>query len=176
VTRLVRENNAKLMINFTRRYEKKFIEIKKYIQNHIGDLKVVIADHNTTENIDIAVFLASPFVSAELEIEAGWAGNVINHEKVKYKFTKSDGSIVSFLFIPKDFKTICTSLRVNDREFCSEGKEEVSERVNGRIASLTAFYKAVKYNINIEPDISQYWCYFLKDKYDAQYFKSLIPY
>jgi len=171
--RKARQNHLKLTINFNRRYEKLFNEIKKTIQNHIGDLPVQIEsspDNHTssktsnyvTENIDLAVFLASPFVSAVLDKS--------NDNEINLLFTKTDGSTFHFKILRQNDTTgpKFTKISVQDKVYHKEGKEEDKERLQGQIASLTAFYKALQYNQETEDDSLSYWTYHLLELYQKR--------
>lgn len=170
--RKARQNNLKLTINFNRRYEKQFIEIKKTIQNHIGDLQVQIESssnshtsktlNHVTDNIDLAVFLASPFVATEVLYNP-------NDIETNLLFTKSDGSTLYFKILQNETAgSNFTKISVQDKVYHKEGKEEDSERLQGQIASLTAFYKALQFN-QVTEDSQSYWTYHLLELSQKKY-------
>jgi len=167
-----RQNNLKLNINFSRRFEPQNIEIKKLLDKHIGDVRLHIetgsignkeqeSNHNHyLDSIDLAVYFATPFVSAHhtQRIEGEQTGLV-------YTFTKADGYSVTVIInhtpnAPSNFSKIT----FNNQVFHKQDKELETQRIHGLKDSFTSFYKSIQFNLPSENDASNtsfFWTYVL---------------
>jgi hypothetical protein len=166
-----RQNNVKLSINFSRRFEPQNIEIKKLLDKHTGDVTLHIDTgsigndkpqdklNHYLDSIDLAVYFSWPFVSASYIRPEG------DHTGLIYTFSKADGSSVTAILnhtpnSPSSFSKIT----FNNHVFHKQDKELETQRIQGLKESFTSFYKSIQFNQPTENDASNtpfYWTYLL---------------
>jgi len=167
-----RQNNVKLSINFSRRFEQQNIEIKKLLEKHTGDVTLHIDTgsigndkaqdvklNHYLDSIDLAVYFAWPFVSANYIQPEG------DHSGPIYTFSKVDGtSVTAILNHTPNVASNFSKITFNNHVFHKQDKELETQRLHGLKESFTSFYKSIQFNLPTENDASNtpfYWTYLL---------------
>jgi hypothetical protein len=167
-----RQNNLKLSINFSRRFEPQNIEIKKLLDKHIGDVTLHIDTgsignekvqdvklNHYLDSIDLAVYFASPFVSASHIRPEG------DHTGLIYIFSKVDGSSVTTIINhTPNSPSNSSKITFNNHVFHKQDKELETQRIQGLKESFTSFYKSIQFSLPTENDATNtpfYWTYLL---------------
>jgi myo-inositol 2-dehydrogenase/D-chiro-inositol 1-dehydrogenase len=167
-----RQNNVKLSINFSRRFEPQNIEIKKLLEKHTGDVTLHIDTgsiandksqdgklNHYLDSIDLAVYFAWPFVSAH------YVRPESEHSGLIYIFSKADGSgVTAIINHTPNASSNSSKITFNNHVFHKQDKELETQRLHGLKESFISFYKSIQFNQTTENDASNtpfYWTYVL---------------